>query len=145
MASWHYSEPLVTNAVSCDECLGNLVMSDNQPAEVTLYTRHGTKFCQHFCKVCPNRWCRKKFMYGYTIKNSEKVYDILNHKTENLITSNAVRVKSRLCDTQTWYYHTDVILSHRRDTMYHAEVILCITQTWYFIFDIHYNNFLTLI
>ena len=27
-------------------------------------------------------------MYGYTIKNSEKVYDILNHKTENLITSN---------------------------------------------------------
>ena len=88
MASWHYSEPLVTNAVSCDECLGNLVMSDNQPAEVTLYTRHGTKFCQHFCKVCPNRWCRKKFMYGYTIKNSEKVYDILNHKTENLITSN---------------------------------------------------------
>ena len=63
-------------------------MSDNQPAEVTLYTRHGTKFCQHFCKVCPNRWCRKKFMYGYTVKNDKKVYDMLNHKTIHLVISN---------------------------------------------------------
>ena len=64
------------------------MLSGNQPAEVTLYTRHGTKFCQHYTKVCPNRWCRKKFMYGYTIKNEEKVYDTLNHKTVFLITSN---------------------------------------------------------
>ena len=88
MASWEYSDSLVTNAVSCDECLGSLVMSDNQPAEVTIYTRYGTKFFQHFAKVCPNRWCRKKFMYGYTIKNEEKIYDDLNHKTVFLISSN---------------------------------------------------------
>lgn len=88
MASWQYSDSLITSAVSCDECHGSLMLSDNQPAEVTLYTRHGTKFCQHYTKVCPNRWCRKKFMCGYTIKNEEKVYDTLNHKTVFLITSN---------------------------------------------------------
>ena len=88
MATWQYSEPLITKVGTCDECLGNLVMSDNKPAEMTIYTRHGTKFCQHFTKVCPNRWCRKRFMYGYTIKNEEKIYDALNHTTENLISSN---------------------------------------------------------
>ena len=60
MASWQYSDSLISSAVSCDECHGSPVLSDNQPAEVTLYTRHGTKFCKHYTKVCPNRWCRKK-------------------------------------------------------------------------------------
>ena len=40
----------------------------------------------------------------------------------------SVREKSHRRDTitQTWYYHTDVIL--------------CITQTWYFISDLFYNH-----
>ena len=38
----------------------------------------------------------------------------------------SVRANSHRRDaiTQTWYYHTDVILLHRRDTMYHTDVIL---------------------
>ena len=36
-------------------------MSNDEPAEVVLYTRNGTKFSQHFTKLCTNRWCRKRF------------------------------------------------------------------------------------
>ena len=48
------------------------------------------------------------------------------YRQDNIYRS--VREKSRRRDTitQTWYYHTDVIL--------------CITQTWYFISDLFYNH-----
>ena len=88
MSGWQYSEPLITTAITCDECGGNLSISDNHPAEVTVYTRVGTQFRQHFTKVCPNRWCRKKFLCGYTIKNDEKIYAKLNHTSKHLVTSN---------------------------------------------------------
>ena len=77
MATWNYSKPLESKSTLCDECECNLIKSDNPPAEVTLYTRNGTKFAQHFSKVCPNRWCRKVFGYGYTVKRESKVYEDL--------------------------------------------------------------------
>ena len=88
MATWNYSESLISKAVNCDDCQGNLTLSDNQPAEVTVYTRMGTKFSQHFTKVCPNRWCRKKFMCGYSIKNEEKIYERMDHSSVYLVSSN---------------------------------------------------------
>ena len=88
MATWQYADSLVTKVGTCDDCHGDLALSDNQPAEVTIYTRMGTKFSQHYTKVCPNRWCRKKFMYGYTIKNEDKVYEKINHTSKYLVTSN---------------------------------------------------------
>ena len=50
MSHWSYSERLITHLSSCDECHGDLVLSDNEPAEVTIYTRNGTKFSQHLQK-----------------------------------------------------------------------------------------------
>ena len=88
MSTWHYSEPLISHQTICDECHGNLVLSDDEPAEVTIYTREGTRFSQHFTKVCPNRWCRKRYSYGYSIKNGEKVYDKITHETKYLVSSN---------------------------------------------------------
>ena len=64
------------------------MLSDNEPAEVTIYTRNGTKFSQHFTKICPNRWCRKKFNYGYSIKHEKKTYDLITASTKYLVTSN---------------------------------------------------------
>ena len=84
---WQYSDPLVSQAVDCDDCGVSLVPSDNPPAEITVYTRQGTKFSQHFTKVCPNRWCRKKFMHGFAIKNDEKFYDAFSENTKFLVTS----------------------------------------------------------
>ena len=82
---WSYIDPFVTRHVLCDECNGTLVLSDDDPAEITVYTREGTKFGQHFTKICQNRWCRKRFKYGYTIKNDVKKYDVLTHETRFLI------------------------------------------------------------
>jgi hypothetical protein len=85
---WQYSEPLISKELVCDECHGDLVLSDDKPAEVTIYTRNGTKFSQHFTKVCPNRWCRKRFLFGYQIKNETKVYDKIRPDSQYLIISN---------------------------------------------------------
>ena len=74
MATWKYSDQFVTDRVTCDDCQGDLVL-DEHPAELTVYTRGGTQYSQHFTKVCPTRWCRKRFYYGYSIKNKEKIYE----------------------------------------------------------------------
>ena len=85
--SWNYCEDLVTDQTVCDECKGGLVDSKDPPSEVTIYTREGTKFAQHFHKECPNRWCRKSFFYGYSIKNEIKVYQSLSPRRKYLIVS----------------------------------------------------------
>ena len=72
---WEYIEALVTDKKYCDDCKGDLEPSNDPPAEVTIYTREGTKFAQHYHKECPNRWCRKKFSYGYFVKDGIKVYE----------------------------------------------------------------------
>jgi hypothetical protein len=87
MASWEHSVSLQTDHIICDECKGALVESKDDPAEITIYTREGTKFGQHFHKECPNRWCRKTFFYGYSVKKDVKVYEPLNHKRDYLVTS----------------------------------------------------------
>ena len=107
MAAWQYSEPLITQAVICDECHGNLVMSDNLPSEVTIYTRHGTKFSQHFTKVCPNRWCRKKFMCGYKINNTKKVYDGINSTTYLISSSETAFAIDYLYEVMLQFLHSN--------------------------------------
>ena len=92
MSTWKYSNPLVTQKIACDECHGTLV-HDDEPSDVSVYTREGTKFAQHFAKVCPNRWCRKRFYFGYSVKCGEKVYDRIEPKTDILITSNETAFK----------------------------------------------------
>ena len=87
MATWTYSDSLITDCETCDECKGDLILSQEHSAEITIYTREGTKFAQHFHKDCPNRWCRKTFFYGYSVKNGIKVYDNLSTKLKYLITS----------------------------------------------------------
>ena len=47
MTSWEYCEDLITHHTTCDECKGDLVLSKDDPAEVTVYTRDGTKYAQH--------------------------------------------------------------------------------------------------
>ena len=64
----------------------------------------------------------------YPLNNLTVVFNIQKLFNKNCPLTNTVREKSRRRDTitQTWYYHTDVIL--------------CITQTWYFISDLFYNH-----
>ena len=85
--TWNYIEKFVTDKTSCDECNCELVYSKDDPAEITVYTRDGTKFAQHFHKECPNRWCRKTFFYGYSVKKEKKVYETLNSTSKYLVTS----------------------------------------------------------
>ena len=87
MSEWEYIESLKSQRTSCDECMGTLVESQDNPAELTIYTRQGVKFAQHFHKECPNRWYRKTFFHGYSVKQDKKVYDPLNHSRKYLITS----------------------------------------------------------
>ena len=91
--TWKYSEPLVTKLVTCEDCHGYLELRDDRPAELTVYTREGTKFAQHFTKVCPNRWCRRRYSYGYSIKNEEKVYDKVSPTSVYLVSSNETAFK----------------------------------------------------
>ena len=86
MATWEYSEAFVSKRVTCNDCHGDLVLEDH-PSELTVYTRGGTKFAQHFTKVCPNRWCRKRFYCGYSIKNKDKVYEKIDTKSIFLVSS----------------------------------------------------------
>ena len=88
MSTWQYSDPLVSSRVVCDECGGNLVSTGDNPGDVTIYTRQGTIFAQHFTKVCPNHWCQKIFSHGYSTKNGAKVYDKVKPDTKYLICSN---------------------------------------------------------
>ena len=101
MASWEYCEDFITDHTVCDECKGDLIDSKDPPAELTVYTREGTKFAQHFHKECPNRWCRKTFFYGYTIKNEIRVYEKLNGKKKYLVTSRETAFAIDLCYEMT--------------------------------------------
>ena len=94
---WEYCEDLVTDHTFCDECKGDLVDSKDPPSEVTIYTREGTKFAQHFHKECPNRWCRKTFFFGYSVKNKTKVYEPLNSKRKYLVISRETAFAVDLC------------------------------------------------
>ena len=85
-SNWEYTDNLISEKTKCDECNGNLVASSDPPAEVTIYTRNGTLFAQHYHKECPNRWCRKTFYYDHTVKNGIKVYDTQLHR-KYIITS----------------------------------------------------------
>ena len=87
--TWEYIEDLLTDKTICDECKCDLILSNKPPAEITCYTRDGTKFAQHFRKECPNRWCRKTFFYGYTVKNGVKIYesDSLRNKKYLLVST----------------------------------------------------------
>ena len=85
---WDYWEPLFSKHEQCDDCQGDLAMSDDEPAEVALYTRNWTKFSQHFTKICTNRWCRKRFNHGYSVKGGEKVFDRIGSEYSYLLSSN---------------------------------------------------------
>ena len=37
---WEYCKPLFSKHEQCDDCQGDLTMSDDEPAEVALYTRN---------------------------------------------------------------------------------------------------------
>ena len=97
MASWQYCENLISDRSTCNDCKGDLVLSRDDPAEVTLYTREGTKFAQHFHKECPNRWCRKSFFYGYSVKKDTKIYDPLTHDRKYLIISRETAFSIDFC------------------------------------------------
>ena len=97
MTNWEYCERLITHRTTCDECNGDLVLSNDDPAEVTLYTREGTKYAQHYHKECPNRWCRKTFFHGYSVKKDTKVYDSMNHQTKVLVISQETAFSTDFC------------------------------------------------
>ena len=85
---WEYCEPLFSKHEQCDDYQGDLAMSDDEPSEVALYMRNGTKFSQHFTKICSNRWCRKRLNHGYSVKGGEKIFDIIGSEYSYLLSSN---------------------------------------------------------
>ena len=85
--TWNYSEALVTSHECCDECFGKLIESKDDPAEVTMYSREGTSFVKHFVRECANRWCRKRFYCGYSVKDGFKVYEPLDSNSRVLVSS----------------------------------------------------------
>ena len=94
--SWEYLPDLTSVHATCDECRCSLSVSVHPPAEITIYTRQGTKFARHIHKECPNRWCRKRFFYGYSIKDGKKIYETLAGKTF-LMTSSETAFSLDLC------------------------------------------------
>ena len=87
-SSWNYIEPFISKLTYCFQCKAPLKEDSNPPAEITVYTRYGTKFAQHFGKECSNRaGCRLRFYDGYYYKNGDKVYDDLSLQGKYLITS----------------------------------------------------------
>ena len=88
MSAWNYSEPLISIRLECDDCMCPLSTSSNDPGDLTIYTRNGTIYSQHFIKECPNRWCRKRFGYGYSVKKDTKVFDKMTDKTKYIVCSN---------------------------------------------------------
>ena len=107
MINWTHSDALISSVKLCDECNCDLSTSDNPPAEVTVYTRSGTVFSQHFSKVCPNRWCRKRFMYGYSIKDGIKVYDKINENTKYLTSSETAFSIAFLYEATLHFLHSN--------------------------------------
>ena len=84
---WSYIDPFSSCKNYCDKCGGPLSKLSDPPSELTVYTREGTKFAQHFGKECSNHWCRIKYYYGYSTNNGHKVYDDINSDTKCIVTS----------------------------------------------------------
>ena len=87
MSSWTYLEPFQSSKTKCHKCEAPLSRLPDPPSEITVYTRDGTKFVQHYGKECSNHWCRIKYYHGYTTYNGEKVYDDLTEETKYIVTS----------------------------------------------------------
>ena len=114
--SWGYLEDLITDRTNCEDCRGDLVASSDPPSEVTIYTRNGTKFAQHYHKECPNRWCRKSFYYGYSMKNGIKVYDTDSLKCRKyLVTSDQTALAVDFC------YEVTLHILHNNATFHGLE------------------------
>ena len=85
---WEYTEAFTPNISHCLKCNAILNDDSNPPSEITIYTRNGTKFAQHFSKVCSNRaGCRIRYYCGYYSLNGDKVYYDLSVQGKYLITS----------------------------------------------------------
>ena len=98
--SWEYIPDLTSLQTICDECRGTLQISSDPPAEITIYSRHGTKFARHVHKECPNRWCRKRFFHGFSIKDGKRVYECLSGK-QFLVTSSETAFSLDFCYEMT--------------------------------------------
>ena len=85
--SWNYIDPFTTDKSKCFQCNSSLVEDRNDPAEITVYTREGVKFAQHYGKECPNKFCAIRFYCGYYTKCGEKVYNDLSDLGDYIITS----------------------------------------------------------
>ena len=72
----------------------------------------------------------KRFMYGYKIKNEEKVYDTLNHKTVFLITFLRQGLASSICMRQHFKASLISIISSitLRDRTY--QEMTCVIKGW---------------
>ena len=88
MSKWNYLQPLASVKKKCDKCGGPLSKLSDPPSEVTVYTREGTRFAQHFGQECSNHWCRVKYYFGFTTHEGQKVYDNLEENTKYIVTSN---------------------------------------------------------
>ena len=115
--SWEYLPDLTSVQATCDECKCSLSASAHPPAEITIYTRQGTKFARHTHKECPNRWCRKRFFYGYSIKDGKKIYETLAGKTF-LMTSSETAFSLDLCYEMTLHCVHNNATFHGLESVY---------------------------
>ena len=114
--SWEYLPDFTSLRTVCDECMGSLQESSDPPAEITIYTRNGTKFSRHVHKECPNRWCRKRFFYGFSVKDGKKVY-------ESLIGKNFVITSSETAFAVDYFYKITLHCVHNNATCHGLEII----------------------
>ena len=106
---------MITSKSDCDDCHAAL-KADNDPAEVTIYTREGTEFAQHFAKECTNHWCRKRFYFGYSVKSGQKVYEKIGPKSDILITSSETAFKiDFLYETSLHILHSNATFQRLSD------------------------------
>ena len=84
--TWTYIDSFQSGLTKCTKCDGPLIKQIT-PAELTVYTREGTKFAQHFSKECSNHWCRSRFYHGYFVSSGEKIYEDLDFKSKCIVTS----------------------------------------------------------
>ena len=90
--------------------------SSDPPAEITIYARNGTKFSRHVHKECPNRWCRKRFFYGFSVKDGKKVY-------ESLIGKNFMITSSETAFAVDYCYEITLHCVHNNATFHGLENI----------------------
>ena len=107
--SWEYLPNFTSLLTVCNE-------SSDPPAEITIYTRNGTKFSRHVHKECPNRWCRKRFFYGFSVKDGKKEY-------ESLIGKNLVITSSETAFAVDYCYEITLHCVHNNATFHGLENI----------------------